>query len=287
MPVPSQPINLVPKPFADNGGADNIPEVKPSAGRASFDDGFPNETQLPLNAGGIAPNRRDFNGILKILTAFQFWQQSGGQWTYLTTLNYTTPCVVYHENTMWWCVKENGPDSANGLVEPGTDEDYWIEYLQTLVGGSTSIGVPIGGMIDWPSTDIPGGFLWCNGQAFSATQYPELYAVLGTTTVPDTRGYFARGYDGTRAVKSLQNWGAPTGATRGIRDIGARGQYLQNNADGVFSINQTGSFVEGTGVGGPWSSCTNTIDWRIAGGLNMSNEIRPKNIDLLKIIRAI
>ena len=85
--IPTQPKNLLPSPFAQSGTKSVIPAAQPNPGRASFNLGFPEETQLPLNMGGIAPNRMDFNGMFYMLSAFAFWQQSGGMFNYTAALN--------------------------------------------------------------------------------------------------------------------------------------------------------------------------------------------------------
>ena len=89
--IPVYPPNAITRPFANNGNAIIIPDAKSADGRASWQEGFPVETQLPLNNGGIAPNRIDFNGIFQMLSALAFWQQSGGQMVYSTALNSPTP----------------------------------------------------------------------------------------------------------------------------------------------------------------------------------------------------
>lgn len=200
MAIPSYPSLLIPRPFASGGTFKNIPDIKEASGRASFNDGFPTETQLPMTNGGIAPNRMDFNGILNLLTTLGFWQQSGGMWIYQTALNYKKPNMVFHNNVLWWCVADNGPDTGAGLVEPGTDEAYWVD-LVTLIKemgketGTSIGGVPVGGIVMFPKAPVPEGFLECNGSAFSATQYPQLFAYLGTGILPDYDGLFLRGRD--------------------------------------------------------------------------------------------
>ena len=206
MPIPSQPVNLLPRPFAGEGTFQLIPDDKPSAGRASFKDGFPTETQLPLNMGGIAPNRTDFNGVLYMLSAFAFWQQSGGMFSYNPTLNYQTPAVVFYAGKLWWCVAPNGPDVSGAKSKiPGTDTAYWIEFLSFLAGGGggAGAGIPVGGFLFYGGSTEPAGFFACNGQTFSATDYPKLYDVLGTRTVPDYRGLFMRGTGGAAAVQGV------------------------------------------------------------------------------------
>jgi microcystin-dependent protein len=44
-----------------------------------------------------------------------------------------------------------------------------------------SIGVPVGGILWYPTQIIPVGFLLCNGQAVSRTTYASLFAILGTS----------------------------------------------------------------------------------------------------------
>jgi microcystin-dependent protein len=62
---------------------------------------------------------------------------------------------------------------------------------------------PVGSMIDFATTAVPAWisfctvppWLNCNGQSFSATTYPALAAILGGTTVPDTRGCVSAALD--------------------------------------------------------------------------------------------
>ena len=67
------------------------------------------------------------------------------------------------------------------------------------------VTTPAGTVDYFANSTAPGGYLECNGQAVSRTQYPELYTAIavlygpgdGTTTfnVPDLRGEFIRGAD--------------------------------------------------------------------------------------------
>ena len=50
----------------------------------------------------------------------------------------------------------------------------------------------------WPTTNIPSDYLLCDGSSYNTTTYSALFAVLGTNTLPDFRGYFPRGYDPTK-----------------------------------------------------------------------------------------
>lgn len=59
-------------------------------------------------------------------------------------------------------------------------------------GRTTSTAV-VGEIRMFYGNTIPTGWLECNGSSFSATDYPELYSLLGTTTLPDYRECALRG----------------------------------------------------------------------------------------------
>lgn len=225
MPIPVYPANLIPRPFADNGTFQIIPDAKSAVGRASWKEGFPVETQLPLSNGGIAPTRPDFNGIFNMLSALGYWQQAGGLMIYSQAQDYNTPAIVFYNGMLYFCKAPNGPDTTIGvvypdgsIVPPGVDfNDYWMSFLDFLAsgtgGGGGSYGTPVGGIILFPVAVAPEGFFALDGSSFSSTQYPSLYALLGTTKLPDWRGLFVRCYDpvavndpdgGSRAIGTVQ-----------------------------------------------------------------------------------
>lgn len=79
---------------ANNSTADSIPETTSESGKASWDQGFPVETSLPLSQGGVPPKYGDFNGILKILSQFALFAQAGGQYAWNNTLAYGVGSIV-------------------------------------------------------------------------------------------------------------------------------------------------------------------------------------------------
>ena len=106
-----------------------IPETTPSgSGRASFSGLFPPVTQLPLDQGGIAPERGDFNALFKYLGEYLFYLMQGGMFSYSTDYDYTTGNLVMHEGSLYLCIASNGPGSA---VKYPTDEDYWRQLALT------------------------------------------------------------------------------------------------------------------------------------------------------------
>lgn len=235
---PTQPA-LIPMPFAQNGNKNTIPENGTEGkGDASFSLGFPQITETPLSIGGLPPSRKDFNGIFNLLSMFAFFGQSGGKFSWSNKLNYMPPAVIYHNGVLWWCVKENGTDTV--VKEPGTDNAYWVtlvEYLhknaKTLglkVGGG---GVPIGTIIIWgyaknPSEDY-GVWLDCDGR--NVSNYPNLVAAIGSTTIPDYRGLFLRG-QGSQTVDGTVYTSPAVGTKQGdaIRNI--YGQFVVDDIVG-------------------------------------------------------
>ena len=100
-----------------------IPATTPSgSGRASFSGLFPPVTQLPLDQGGIAPERGDFNALFKYLGEYIYYAMQGGVYTYVTTYDYTAGNFVLHGGSLYLCIAANGPGSA---VKYPTDTAYW------------------------------------------------------------------------------------------------------------------------------------------------------------------
>ena len=249
--IPSQPSFLT-QPFAQSGDKNTIPNTGGDLlGLASLALGFPPITQTPLELGGIPPQRKDFNGILYALSAFAFFQQSGGVFTYSATANYAKPAVVMYNNVFYFCIKQNGVDSANGVKAP-TDTEYWTPLIDYLLDG-LAVGTPIGTIIMWASSNDPAdGGVWldCDGQSFDTDTYPKLYAILGAGTVPDLQGLFPRcvgsqdlsvTIDGTTTTETFDGGSVGTKSADAIRNITG---YHGLDDRGFNSIG--GAFYEGT-----------------------------------------
>lgn len=297
---PTQPT-LIPMPFAQNGNKNTIPENGTEGkGDASFALGFPQITETPLSIGGLPPSRKDFNGIFNLLSMFAFFGQSGGKFSWSNKLNYMPPAVIYHNGVLWWCVKENGTDTV--VKEPGTDNAYWVtlvEYLhknaKTLglkVGGG---GVPIGTIIIWgyaknPSEDY-GVWLDCDGR--NVSNYPNLVAAIGSTTIPDYRGLFLRG-QGSQTVDGTVHTSPAVGIKQGdaIRNIygqfvvddfvsngGYNRQYPPNGAFKVVGSANYDAKSHSDGDG-------RLVSFNASNVVPTANENRPVNATVRFLIKA-
>lgn len=135
--LPVQP-KILSQPFCVNGARNTIPaNSEDNSGLASLEHGFPTITELPIVEGGLPPQRKDFNGILYLLSAFAFWAQSGGLYTYNQELAYVPPAMVYYKNKLYVCTASNGIGVAAGTKAPDENPDYWVDVLK-YIGGLTA-----------------------------------------------------------------------------------------------------------------------------------------------------
>ena len=105
-----------------------------------------------------------------------------------------------------------GPLTLNGDAPTQAHQAVDKSYVDNFVAYST--GLPIGFIIPYAGSVIPGGFLLCNGQAVSRTTYAQLFTAIGTTygvgdgattfNLPNLVDRFIRGKSSTRALGSIQ-----------------------------------------------------------------------------------
>ena len=173
--------------------------------------------------------------------------------------------------------------------------------ISIIAGGTNFSDTPIGTILPFGSNNIPSSFLLCDGTELNRADYPELFAVIGTSfgtpsantkfKLPDLRGEFLRGA-GTNS-HSGQGHGGTVGqhqdATEHFRESlsGSNLEYInlyspKNNewvmaqkADaGVTSLTGRAAYVQGSG------SATASTD--LVGYTS-----RPTNTSVNYIIKAV
>ena len=175
--------------LGNTADVNTIPATTPSgSGRASFSGLFPPVTQLPLDQGGIAPERGDFNALFKYLGEYIYYAMQGGVYTYVTTYNYTAGNFVLHEGSLYLCIAANGPGS---VIKYPTDTAYWrrlalmsdIPAVPTVGNGKITVqvsGTPVGTFTvnqgGNSTINIPGATV----NAFGVVKADELGAYNGT-----------------------------------------------------------------------------------------------------------
>lgn len=103
---------------------------------------------------------------------------------------------------------------GNGLTIDQTKTDQLLSAMKNL---GKAI-VPIGTVVFYLGTTIPDGYLLCNGASLSRTEFPELFAVLGTKcgsvdsdhfNLPDTHHRFLEGTTNIAEVGNYISAGLP------------------------------------------------------------------------------
>lgn len=195
MPIPSNP------PFLSNvlgyaADVNTIPATTPSgSGAFSYQSAFPAITAIPLTAGGVAPDREDFNAVFKLLSQHVHFLQSGSLYTWSSSLDYLKGAHILGSNGVEYIAQaSSGPNVPDvGAKNPVSDDGtFW----KAVNSGNDAGAVPIGGIL--PFTGTFGG----TGNRFPiplGSSEPLLSFCLcdGTTTnglpVPDLRGRMIRG----------------------------------------------------------------------------------------------
>ena len=121
MPEPSK----IPAAWAWDGDINTIPATDPGNGLASWELGYPIETQTPITAGGTPPRRQDMNGALNAITTAQLWYQQGGLWQYDALVDYEVGNHVLQNGSLYYCIAANGPSGTVKSPSADTSETYW------------------------------------------------------------------------------------------------------------------------------------------------------------------
>lgn len=222
------PPDIMARPFAESGDKANIPDTTGTAGAASLTEGFPPVTQLPLSAGGIPPRRLDFNGVLNMLSRFAFWAQSGGQYRWNSTLDYSPPSMVFGSNgKVYFSLAPSGPGySGVGPKDPtaaANQGTYWVSLTGYALEPATKNR--LGGIIVGDGFTITAaGLLSVDPNSFSADLITELMKQLRLPQWLSSNKTFYVRPDGND-----NNDGSANTATKAFKTIQAAVNYVSAN----------------------------------------------------------
>lgn len=116
--------------------------------------------------------------------------------------------------------------NAAGLTIDPADTDQLLKALKVF----SKKTVPIGVVVHYMGDTIPEGYLLCNGASLSRTEYPELFAVLGTKcgavdtahfNIPDTHHRFL---EGTTVLSEIGKY-----ISEGLPNNGGAFRIVSNN----------------------------------------------------------
>ena len=200
-----------------------------------------------------------------------------------------------------------GPEDISAIGDGSVSTAKIVDLNVTLSKLATSVqyalAVP-GDIKMCAHQNTPDGWLTCDGSAVSRATYSALFSAIGTTfgvgdgsttfNLPDLRGEFVRGWDGTRGIDSGRVFGSAQSSQNlahthtGTTNSGGTHSHTFNLEEGddngpplypggaqnIDSTNQTS-----TDSGG---AHTHTFTTASSGGL----EARPRNIALLFVIKT-
>jgi microcystin-dependent protein len=166
---------------------------------------------------------------------------------------------------------------------------------------------PAGTIVAFGGTTAPAGWVMCDGASYSTGgQYANLFAAIGSAfggsgnnfNVPDFRGRFLRGHDGSadrdpdKASRTAMNLGGLTGNNVGsVQGDAFQGHWHQVSArSGSFAsgsfFNLTNGYSNGSAPNGAGSGeARNIISDNVNGTPRVSSETRPVNAYVNYIIK--
>lgn len=209
----------------------------------------------PLASGGIPPNYLDFQGILYDLSNSICYMQTGALWPWSSTLTYPLGAhVLGSDNNEYVAVQENtGQDpttDSSGATWQNVSTIFGTPYLPlaggTMTGALTLKGDPtenlqaatkqyvdnavsgnltgfIGMIAPFASTNLPEGWMICDGSSVLFADWPE----------------FKTAYDEGRF----------TGMTVSSSTPAQVGKFVLNGSTGVYLPDLEGLFVQASAAG--------------------------------------
>lgn len=167
-----------------NADCNDIPDTADAdSGLASWSSLFPQLTALPLSAGGRAPKREDFNGLLRAFGQWAFYFMQGGVPSWEASIAYTAGSFARHNGTTWTALK-----NSTG-VKPAEGE-YWHALSNFYTSGSLVNDLlnrvyPVGSIYMSAVNISPASFL---GGTWQAIEQGRMLMAAGSSWQAGTTG---------------------------------------------------------------------------------------------------
>lgn len=167
-----------------NADCNDIPDTTDAdSGLASWSALFPQLTALPLSAGGRAPKREDFNGLLRAFGQWAFYFMQGGVPSWEASIAYTAGSLARHNGTTWTALKNStGEEPAEGA--------YWHALSNFYTAGSLKSDLlnmvyPVGSIYMSAVNVSPASFL---GGTWQAIEQGRMLMAAGSSWQAGTTG---------------------------------------------------------------------------------------------------
>lgn len=142
--------------------------------------------------------------------------------------------------------------------------------------------MPIGTMIFYLGKTIPEGWLLANGSTYDTTLYPDLYAVLGTNTLPNMHHRFPEGTTSIGEVGQTVEAGLPNSWGAFTVKYG-----FLSTANGSFAVeSQVPTDVSASSSGGDKYEVANYSAQRGNAIFGASSTVQPAGIYGLLLLKA-
>ena len=258
-----------------------------------------NANPIRLNARGETPAGVFGSGTytIKLCDAddAEIWTQDGVEVYALSAAAETFPSWVFDNTTNGIAGTVDGEYFAT--CTPGSPLIVYKNVSETAVeieeypnqaaldAVPVAASVPVGVICAHGSTQVPDGFLPCDGSAISRTTYSSLFSAIGvswgagdsvtTFNVPDLRGEFLRGLDAGRGVDAGRVIGTAQGDLVKTHDHSLSIVSTTTGGVGTYAIDRRNT-------GGIAATMDDTNKATATGGA----ENRPRNVAVAYIIKA-
>ena len=215
-------------------------DTSATTGLASLQKLFQMINQIPLDVGGVAPGRLDFNALFKLLGDSIFYAMNGGLASYNRAYDYPPNRIVVYGNGLYKCIRANGPSAS--VVVPGTNDAVWQKIPTT---SDVSALIPIA------TTLIKGIAQLCDNIDANATNNSKAltpYAVARQNYVKSVNKVRADAY-GNVSITRVNSAASADSATKAAQD--ATGQQINTTYIKSLSIKgKTITYTKGNGATG-------------------------------------
>ena len=167
-----------------NADCNDIPDTADAdSGLASWSALFPQLTALPLSAGGRAPKREDFNGLLRAFGQWVFYYMQGGVPSWERGIAYTAGSFARHNGTTWTALK-----GSRGVIP--AEGEYWhalsnFYTSDSLVSDLLNRVYPVGSIYMSAVNVSPASFL---GGTWQAIEQGRMLMAAGSSWQAGTTG---------------------------------------------------------------------------------------------------
>ena len=167
-----------------NADCNDIPDTADAdSGLASWSALFPQLTALPLSAGGRAPKREDFNGLLRAFGQWVFYFMQGGVPSWERGIAYTAGSFARHNGTTWTALK-----GSRGVIP--AEGEYWhalsnFYTSDSLVSDLLNRVYPVGSIYMSAVNVSPASFL---GGTWQAIEQGRMLMAAGSSWQAGTTG---------------------------------------------------------------------------------------------------